>query len=138
LLWHALPLLLATRRARRIPFHHTHHQHNHHRHTRPPPNPAAQQNLTDAIALLDDPKAAAAATAAASEFMEFLGAMDYNVYFDQMGREPPSGAQQAAFVDFSTKALLAAQGRLRLILAAFDGEQMAAARQQTESSAAML
>jgi hypothetical protein len=97
---------------------------------------ATQQNLTDAIALLDDAKAAAAATAAATEFMEFLGSMDYNTYFDQrMGREPPSGAQQAAFVDFSMKAQRAAQAKLAFILAAFDGEQMAAARQQTESAA---
>ena len=97
---------------------------------------ATQQNLTDAIALLDDAKAAAAATAAATEFMEFLGSMDYNTYFDQrMGREPPSGAQQAAFVDFSMKAQRAAQAKLAFILAAFDGEQMAAARQQTEGAA---
>lgn len=89
--------------------------------------------MNNAIACLDDVKAAEQATVLAGEFIEYVTSMDYNSYFDAMPTQSISGAQQAEFVSFSSNAQKAAAQRLKQILQLMPDEQMQAARSSLEA-----
>lgn len=69
-----------------------------------------------------------------ADFFEYLDSMDYDKYFDTMSaKKTISGAQNAQFVDFSSKALKAAQQRLATFIALCPADQVAMARQQIDA-----
>lgn len=92
----------------------------------------AEGALFDIIALLDAPVASKAEPLAA-EFLEYLELMDYNKYFDSMPTRKVTGAENAEFVAFSSKALKSAQARLKSFLALLPSDQLQAAQQQIAS-----
>lgn len=95
----------------------------------------ARENVGAVIALLGDAKTSEKARAIANEFYEFLASADYDKYFDTMvsRNRVISGVQNAQFVDFSNRSLLAAQQRLAAFLALVPSDQLEAARVQIEA-----
>jgi len=87
-----------------------------------------QENLGNVVALIEDGKTKTKAAQLSAEFYEYLDSIDYNRYFDAMPTKTISGAQAAQFVDFSSKALKAAQSRLDAFLALLPAQVIEDAR----------
>lgn len=62
-----------------------------------------------------------------------LDSLDYNKYYDAMPTRTLTAAQNGAFVQFSSGALKAAQGKLAEFLALLPREAIETARQQMEA-----
>jgi len=89
----------------------------------------ARDNMTKAKLLLPDASRRARGDELIGSFIEYVRTVDYDQYFETVG-PAQGGKQNDRYVDFSLKALKAAQRDLDEFLALMPREDLAAARQQ--------